>query len=142
IKCSVFILFLCGTFEYCSSVPVLVLAPAVLDLKRTAVIPTEEGWRRQCRRMRYDLQVGATIDATGCDRFYWLIVEAGDPHAAVIHRASDIYLRVALDNWRQAKALWLDCLQRDHWPSYQSGLIEPDPQDIDDDIEGEEEEAA
>ena len=100
---------------------------AVLDLKRTAAIPTEGGWRRQVSRMNYHLQVAATLEATGRSHFAWLVVEANEPHCAVVHWASDEFIEVAKRDWRAAKETWARCVETGNFPGYEGGTIDPMP---------------
>ncbi len=110
---------------HCSTEPDVHCADIVLDLKRTKVAPTVANWERHAYTMRYGLQVAATLEATKAKRFGWLIIEADPPHLSVVHWASDAFIKVARDDWKLAVDTWRNCIECNHFPGYESGIIEP-----------------
>ena len=116
--------------------PDIVYRDAVLDLKRSKVTPTDYKWQRHAHKMRYDLAVGAAIEMTGANRYGWLVVEADWPHCAVVHWATDSYIRTAVDTWRMACDRWFECVITNEFPAYESGEIDLYSWQLDDGSEG------
>ena len=110
---------------YCSAEPDIHDGDVVLDLKRTKIVPHVANWERHAYKMRYGLQVAATLEATGADKFGWIIIEADWPHLSVVHWASPVFIKVARDDWKLAKDTWANCLECNYFHGYESGVIEP-----------------
>lgn len=126
-----------GDAPACSTEPDVVCGAAVYDLKLTRVTPTADNWRRHVSRMSYDLQAAATVEATGAERFAWIVAEAQAPHCVVIHWASEQFMEHARRRWADAKSIWNYYVTHERWanedwPGYVSGEIDPMPSDMPD----------
>ncbi len=118
--------------HYSTEPDVVVPGDCVLDLKRTRVAPTGRNWQRHCASMYYHVQAAAHLEATGCKRFGWIVVEADPPHAVVVHWANDEFLKLGRRDWSTAQQIWYDCVYSGDFPSYESEDIGPMPWQIDD----------
>lgn len=119
----------------CSTEPDVWFDREVYDLKRTKVAPTEHGWRRHASSMYYHVQAAACLEGTGATKFGWIVVEADPPHCVVVHWADDAFIKVGQRDWGCAKQIWANCVETDHFPAYESGIISPMPYLLGDDDE-------
>lgn len=109
---------------HCSTEPDIVHAAAVIDLKRTRICPTADAWRRHVCRMAMHIQAAAHLEATGAERFGWLVVEAGPPHSVVLHWAGASLIECGRRDWERAREAWRRCVADDDWPGPEGGEIE------------------
>ena len=122
---------------YCSTEPDIYnfQVDGVFDLKRTKIVPTERNWRRHVGTMNYHIQAAAALEGTGADMFGWIVVEASQPHCAVVHLATPELIRIGQRDWDCAKDIWANCVETGVFPAYESGEIDPMPYLLGDDDE-------
>lgn len=110
----------------CSTEPDIIYHDAVIDLKHTRICPTADAWRRHVSSMGYHIQAYAHLEATGSDRFGWLVVEALPPHSVVVHWASPALLAIGQRDWQAACRLWKACIDTGDFWGPQTGDIDPE----------------
>jgi hypothetical protein len=99
----------------------------IADLKYTDDA-SEEGFMRQCVRMRYHLQSAFYLEGWSAlvgrklDRHVHILVEDKPPHAVQLHALSDHDLEASAQSIKKKMGLYAACLSRNEWPGYPSGV--------------------
>lgn len=107
----------------------------ITDLK-TASDASLRGIKRSIAQFGYDLQSATYIaavehlfpDYVGRVKFQWVFVELARPHPVTPSVPSEGLATLGRDRWRQAVAIWKDCLDQDEWNAYvtETAIIQPE----------------
>ena len=101
---------------------------ALLDLK-TALDASPAGFTRAAFNFGYHIQAAAYREGAAAlgrpiSDYLLLTVEKSPPYAAAVYRLADAPLELGRRRWREAVALYSECLERNEWPGYSSSIQE------------------
>lgn len=95
----------------------------LLDLKSTQDASLE-GFSRSCAKYRYHVQSAWYLD--GCqaaglrqyDTFVFVAVEKSPPYAVAIYYASDSFVSIGREAYREDLHIYAECIRTGQWPGY------------------------
>lgn len=101
----------------------LTISGKILDLKKCQDARQRE-FSKSIGNYDYHMQAAWYLDAfsliTGLDAdgFRFIAVEEKSPHGVAVYPIDEPSLMIGRDDYQEAYATYLECVQADHWPAY------------------------
>lgn len=101
---------------------------AILDLK-TTLDASPGGFARAALNYGYGTQAAAYTEGAAAlghpvRDYLLLVVEKQPPHGVAVYRLPDAALELGRRRWREAVAVYAECLERGTWPAYPETITE------------------